>query len=357
MIDENRKIVITPYLARKLQILSLLAIWFVVLQHSSYGVSTGNCSGLLYRDLVAFGIADFPVPYFFVVSGFFLMKKFDGTFRWYKSEIAKRMRTLVRPYLIFCTLGIAIFNECPYRPILANYGITSQLPSVGTLWYVRTLFVLCLASPLIIGVTALLAKWRQLRVVIICILPLLLVFHLPCQSSVVAPLLYFSFGVFLSQYGACLGEVPVKLKVWVALLLMSALLTIRIVYSFCHPGEEQILQKAINPGCLILLWYGYDVLYSHSKCIRGLVEIIPNWVVNSTFFVYCIESFVRRLVNLTIFNPVKISNWLSSPVGALVNGMLVFISGIALAMILNRFVPRLYGVLSGGRGVRQKQSR
>ena len=68
--ETNKAIELTPAFSGKLRILSLLAIGCVVLQHASYGVSTETATGLLYRDLVALGFADFPVPYFFIVSGF-----------------------------------------------------------------------------------------------------------------------------------------------------------------------------------------------------------------------------------------------------------------------------------------------
>lgn len=66
------QIKITPYLAHKMRVISLFAICFVVLQHASYGVATNNALGLVYRDIVSLGIADFPVPYFFCRIRFLL---------------------------------------------------------------------------------------------------------------------------------------------------------------------------------------------------------------------------------------------------------------------------------------------
>ena len=348
--NESKQIVVTQYLSRKLQILSLVAIAFVVLQHSSYGVPPNCISGLLYRDLISLGVADFPVPYFFIVSGFFFMKRFRTAFSWYKAELTKRSKSLLLPYLIFCTLGLIVYREYAYRGLLDNYGITSLLPVVGPLWYVRTLFVLCVISPLLILAVNLMEHSKILRTCIIIALPVMLAMRLPFQSSIVAPLIYFTFGIFLSRHGACLADIRPRNKVAFAILLAFILTSIKITHSIINPDAEPILRKAIIPETLVVLWYGYDWAYIKISWVKTIIEKMPPILIKSTFFIYCTETFLRTFANWAIFTPLGLNKLMRFPVGALFMAFIITLLAFVIAQILNRLCPKLYAILSGGRG-------
>lgn len=348
--NRSKQIVITPYLSRKLQILSLVAIAFVVLQHSSYGVSTNCISGLLYRDLISLGFADFPVPYFFIVSGFFFMKRFSTSFSWYKAELAKRAKSLLLPYMVFCTLGLIVYREYACRGLLDNYGITSLLPVVGPLWYVRTLFVLCVISPLLILTVNLMERSKLLRTCVLIALPVMLAVRLPFQSSIVAPLIYFTFGVFLFRHGACLADIKPRSKIAVALSLALILTAIKTTHSIMNPESEPILRKAIIPETLVVLWYGYDWAYGKFSWVKSIIEKMPLILLKSTFFIYCTETFLRTFSNWAILSPLGLNKSMRLPVGAIFMAFIVMLLGFALAQILNRLCPKLYATLSGGRG-------
>ena len=345
-----KQIVVTPYISRKLQILSLVAIAFVVLQHSSYGVSTNCFSGLLYRDLISLGFADFPVPYFYIVSGFFFMKRFNASVSWYKGELTKRAKSLLLPYLVFCTLGLIVYREYACRGPLDNYGITSLLPVVGPLWYVRTLFVLCVLSPLLILTVNLMERSKVFRMCVLIALPLILAVRLPFQSSIVAPLIYFTFGVFLSRHGVCLADIKPRNKIAVALSLAFILTVIKTTHSIANPESEPILRKAIIPETLVILWYGYDLAYSKFSWVKTRIEKMPLILIKSTFFIYCTETFLRTFATWAIFTPLGLNKLMGRPVGALFMACIVMFLAFILAQILNRLCPRLYAILSGGRG-------
>ena len=350
----NRSIETTPLLSGKLRILSLLAIGCVVLQHASYGVSTENATGLLYRDLVSLGFADFPVPYFFIVSGFFFMKKYSPTFKWYGGELSKRLKTLALPYFIFCTLGILVYRSFSYEALLKDYGITDLLPVVGSLWYVRTLFVLCVCSPLMIAVAELLARHRTVRLCALFLLPFLLIPRLPCQSSVIAPVVYFTFGIFLSRFGACLVTVPLRRKLLGAMALLAILLPLKLAHSFAAPSAEPILRKAMIPGTLALVWFGYDWFYAHFPRLERGLSLIPDFIVRATFFIYCSESFIRLFLDKVLLVPCGCTGILRTPLGAVAWATLAIAFSLLLAGCLGKFAPQAYAVLSGGRGGRKR---
>ena len=349
--ETNKAIELTPALSGKLRILSLLAIGCVVLQHASYGVSTETATGLLYRDLVALGFADFPVPYFFIVSGFFFMKKYDATFKWYCGELSKRLRTLALPYFLFCSLGIFVYRSSPHASLLKDYGITDMLPVIGSLWYVRTLFVLCVCSPILIVVADQLARHRALRRFGVLLLPFLLIPRLPCQSSVIAPIVYFLFGIFLSRFGACLAAVPLRRKLLGALALLAILLPIKLAHSFSAPNAEPILRKAMIPGTLALVWFGYDWLCTCVPRFAERVSAVPDFVVRATFFIYCSEGLSRLFWQKILLEPSGIVGVLHTPLGAVLWAGLAIVFCVIFAWCLGRFSPKVYALLSGGRGV------
>lgn len=283
------------------------------------------------------------------------MKRFDGTFRWYNfrwynSELIKRIKTLLLPYFIFCTLGILLCRSYPYKTLLDDYGITSLVTVVGALWYVRTLFVLCILSPLLILVVMAFTHFKTLRDIFLFALPFLLILRLPCQSSVVAPIIYFTFGLFLSRYGTCFANVTAKRKITWACILAGLLMIAKISYTFNSPEAEPILRKAMIPEYLIIIWYGYDLLYNNIPKFRKHSESIPEIILNATFFIYCMELFLRMFWQRALFAPLRIQTILNSPIGPFILTLLVVSSGMMLAKFLDRFAPKLYAILSGGRG-------
>lgn len=56
--------------------------------------------GKLIREIVTHGLCQIAVPFFFVVSGYFLSRHFDEV-GWYRRELFKRLRSLAVPYLFW----------------------------------------------------------------------------------------------------------------------------------------------------------------------------------------------------------------------------------------------------------------
>ena len=95
--------------SNKIKILSFCSIIFVVWMHAYYLESERWPIIYFAQKFVAL-FADFAVPLFFIISGFLFFTNFNkvgGTANFFISKIKKRMRTLILPYVIWCTLFIA----------------------------------------------------------------------------------------------------------------------------------------------------------------------------------------------------------------------------------------------------------
>ena len=60
-------------LSLKIQILSSIALAFVVLQHSSADVESCSAVGFVWRNAIAYGVADYPVSFFFCCRDSFFL--------------------------------------------------------------------------------------------------------------------------------------------------------------------------------------------------------------------------------------------------------------------------------------------
>lgn len=114
----------------------------------------------------------FAVPFFFAASGFFLAGHFAEK-GWYKTEIAKRVRSLVVPYFVWTVLFAAIgvgasviigllsgnsllgAFEDYYGPLkTVVWQMTGldlfHMPLMAQIWYLRALFCLVVVSPVFV---------------------------------------------------------------------------------------------------------------------------------------------------------------------------------------------------------------
>lgn len=156
---------ITRDLSRRLATLSFVTSCLVVFIHSVLTSSPDSWLGCFEHEIKRY--ADVAVPVFFFLSGFFLAGHF-GESGWWGREVEKRVRTLLVPYVVWSLIGAVLaWGLDPLLWKLSGNGGTwtwptlgdwlnllgvnvwaCRTPLVGVLWYVRSLFVLVVLSPL-----------------------------------------------------------------------------------------------------------------------------------------------------------------------------------------------------------------
>ena len=158
--------IVSPQVSARIANTSLVAALAVAFLH--FAVESGQAGldmpvRMLLRDLCRFA-----VPYFFLVSGFFLSGHV-GEEGWWRRETLKRLRTILVPYLVwslvfgvFMLASVAGPELCrthafdwsawwhAKRFLLVGLDLREP-PLLLPLWYLRTLLLLVLMSPVLFG--------------------------------------------------------------------------------------------------------------------------------------------------------------------------------------------------------------
>ena len=136
--------------------LSVFWMFAIVLYHTSFAVEA-----CWYKELMS-DCRMGGVGFFFLVSGYFLMKRYEkgGLIRWWKGEVYKRIFSVLVPYFTWCAIGVIVHcimngigDVCNMKIIAGMLGLSSLLPMANTpLWYLKFLFIFVFLSPMIIKV-------------------------------------------------------------------------------------------------------------------------------------------------------------------------------------------------------------
>lgn len=171
-------------LSTRLANIGLLCSFLVVGIHVAHPSQSGTLTWYM-NQFFRVGICTIAVPCFFVISGFLLAGHFDEH-SWWKKEVSKRLRSLVVPFVIWGLLYLGFASSLSLfadyragRPVgthncFANWAWVSGLglnpfrqPGLGPLWFVRSLFLLVVASPLFVW----LLRRRMIPVLLFCLVP------------------------------------------------------------------------------------------------------------------------------------------------------------------------------------------
>jgi len=294
------------------------------------------------------------VPYFFLVSGYFLANRADEP-GWWGKAVVKRLRTLGVPYLVWCLVPIVLFTLCwpgyesggecwrvlpKASAIRAAFGLNIfTAPEANRpLWYVRALMLLVLASPLLVWLVRKGRHWT--------LLALLALYWSVNTWSLGAPAWWVSVrwrlvwifgfsleGLFYFCVGIFLALNPIRLGGRALLALGLAGLGVGL--------GGMVLEMA---GVYA---YGYPILVSIPLLMMLLWRLTPSaqWpaaLVGSSFAVYVVHPIVIRALNA--------ANLLSATPWRFVLELLVAAPvAFFVTLALHRLLPRTASVVFGGR--------
>lgn len=278
------------------------------------------------------GINQLAVPFFFVMSGFFLAAHVDEK-GWYARALRKRLRSLVVPLFIWCvlwaffTIPLAVALNMRsgrelYANLLTGWGAFRYLalditrtPALGPLWYVRCLFLFVIISPVIV--------WLIKRTHFLCLLifgGMYIAYSRLCGNVSffsygfsLEGLFYFAIGIYLRMRDFSL-EIRPKMGIFLF-------------------------------GFGVFLFLMVSRFMSIAIMIVGLWGMIPSWrfprvLITNTFPVYLVHMFV-----LLLFGNERIR---SVPLAVGV-GLSAIALSVFAAETIRRTMPRMSQFLWGGR--------
>ena len=342
-----------------MMVANLIAIIMITAIHyntKSHVVTNGAVLGWNYltQEFLINGLARSAVPYFALISGFFLFMQYPEH-KSYGKLLHDRFYTLLVPYILAATI---IFSSITLAKLLngntsflnmrtAFYGIFIT-PLSSQFWFLRDLCLLVVISPL------LLPKSRLLQYTLgLCLfLPWLMNWQITPTIGDwyvinIETLFFFYLGGQLSCRGEllnCIANSSTKLTALTALLLFFILIT------------------RINIDPTIDLWYTNDNKYIFLSLILYKTTI----VVGIICLIQIASLFHKnvRLIHLSglaffvfLFHFVPLSFLISRLSDMIVAKEFAFyisfpaatVTVFAIAHLMAKNAPRLFGILCGGR--------
>lgn len=363
-ISNTTKNAITAGLSRRISVFGFFCALLIVLLHSTprptYGTWEWWVASFLGRD----GLCRIAVPFFFLASGFLLAGHVCDQGWWWR-ELNKRVKTLIVPYFVWIVIGF-LFNsilwyaiglyghKCDfqspfYRPVslwLTNIvGANPFSNSVGILWYVRSLFLLVIASKI-------------------------LVLALRCMGWVFVIVLFAAYGIFAVSFTGGATDIVTCFEYFLTLRGLCYF-TIGIALRYCRFGFMLECSRTVS---FVLLIVGVGLLFLKVIFLRevalkaaAVTDIImvpmlcagffitarniclPRWLVDNAFAIYLIHMKVL-LLTMPVIVIAGIKEKLGVSVALWIARFAVAASiSLFTAVLLKKYVPRCSSVLFGGR--------
>lgn len=336
----------------KMSLMSAICALLVITIHVC-NIEVYEFSGLLYwiETFISLGVAEMAVPFFFLSSAFFQFSKERSV----KEVYLNKLKTVVVPYLLWnCIYLIAFF-------VLKRLGITKMgMESVNlknilegvfffqynlVFWFMYQLILLNLLYPVF---RFILKKGKIFAIAIDIIL--IIIFELFGEITFyqyywilsLSSVIYFFTGAIIGEYyrDAVINSVNQNKKIRVLVCMIAVLLFLTDFvncYVWHIPGVPSL--KLFKNFALI------TALFMILDC-RILKK--PGRLSNLTFMIYAMHSLILESVEKIIY--------LLLPHTPLFAGIDYFLAPVitlliicTVCMVMNRYVPSLYGILSGNR--------
>ncbi|MEI8004800.1 MAG: acyltransferase [Bacteroidota bacterium] len=320
---------------------------------------------------LANGIFRFRIPMLFIISGYLFAMHDD---RSYKSRAGKRFRTLFLPYLIWSALGLAFtygLELFPWsralvsgshvaqiddtRQLLHNYKWYELLvcwlllPIPYQLWFIRVLFIYNLAYPVL--------RWcvmnRTGRWIFFSSATLLWLATINVGLIEGEGLLFFSLGIWMQKNSFDIESPSSRLKpaLWGIMFVSFAFIKTFLAWK----GQPllggavfpilTLMHKAVVLSGLVACWYGLDPMVkwfmkrTWFTWLSAFAFII--YALHTPLIAYVITPFLSLLEPMPAFH---LAAFILLPI-------IVIGFCIITGFILRFLTPKIYSVLTGGRGM------
>lgn len=347
----------TEYLSKKLKWLSILMTVLVVTIHAfNFDYLLGNTNSFLnyiyFSPSIYLGRS--AVPLFFLISGILFFKACDAfPFAVYRDKVQKRVKTILIPYLcisaIFMLLvWITHHDAIPYYwkidKVLADSSLKNILitwilkPQAYYLWFLRNLFVLALASPIIYW---LIKKGGWFFIAPTFAAWLLFGHFLP---SAMLSFTFFALGGFISIKKINLPQ-KVGLKYLIACVLFWFFYVVisNSDLDLTAPHKQALINAYTFLG-IVIAWLSYD--YINPKFVERVSKSLL------AHYIFCVYLFHQ--IFLTLITQVWLHTTGNNQIESVLpmyylSIVLSILLSIGVAFGLEKAVPPIYRIITGSR--------
>lgn len=353
----------TKDISQKFKIISLLSMVMVIFLHS-YNIK--NTVGYLFepntffsffnifiQNIISQGLARIAVPIFFLLSGYLFFKNFN--FLIYKDKIAKRVYTLLIPYLFWAALSVFIYFILQSIPGFSHFFKNELIqdlsfqqliiktwidPTNYPLWFLRDLMLLIIISPLLFYLI------KKIPVLFFSLLSVQWFFNIPetLLSLNSEPILFFSVGAYFSIISDKFLSIKILNKNLIYLLsIYLIILIIKAVILTIYPSYAQMLILTIIHKIsillgIVILWFVLD-RYKLSKMY---------FLTNFTFLFYVFHEPTLTILKKAGYSVLGKSS-LSSFFLYIIAPIVIIIFLTILGHILKKYYPKIASIITGNR--------
>lgn len=339
--------------SKKVTTVLFLMSMLVVLIHNDntmvYGIKRDFTSFAgAFIKLLSQDLGSLAVPMFFLLSGG-LFYRFDLREGWstLRGKLSRRIYSTLVPYLLWNIIYTGIYLILPQSIAWLRTGTSPGSNFLWKLlrgvflaeycfsfWYLRNLMVLMLLSPLIM--TLLRHKYVSLAATALWGLAAAMEWN-PADWLYSSSVFYYLSGAWLMQYRR---DFFLKQRSSLWLLGVGVLVVLR--YLNLTPG---LLGWVIDMTAIPITWMG----------LKGVERIANTGFCRQSFIIYSLHPLIvpfwRRLFAAVYGEKMSLTVWI---IGSYLLAAMLSVGTLYIlcTYVLPRF-PRLFNLLSGGRGVRK----
>lgn len=297
-------------------------------------------------------------PTFMAISGFMFFWSFSMSLKSYRYKVAKRLKNLAAPFLLWSSLGIGLFLILQMLPVTQVFFSKPYLyemnwwdllrilimdPIPYQLWFLRDLIIMSLLSPLVYLVLG-----SRFSLLMLGTGFAIWFFNLPELGLNNKTTFFYILGAWCAiqkkqnRFNAFKtwlqgrSGLLVTLSLWLVLTVMGSIIRVR---------EDLVIEPVYKLQILCgmnVLWYGY------SYWARFLNFAWVDHVKTLTFFIYASHEPLTRIVSKALLNLTPENSLAALLVYFLTMGLVVGVCSLS-GIFLKKRLPAVYGPLSGWR--------
>lgn len=363
-------------LSHKFRFFTFLCITLLVYVHG-YNLNNAYLSPFTTMDerltfttffeyLFANGLLRFRIPLLFLISGY-IYSLYDT--RPYSVQIKRRFKSLIIPYFAWSVFGLLLTFLLQQIPFTANIVSSAAVDQLGDnrpyteigwhgilprllwgdiayqMWFILVLFVYNLIYPFI--------RWMVMRVPYIW-LPLvgfLWYIHFNAGLAEGQGLLFFSLGVWIEKRNISIEKPPAWLSIGHAWIFFIGVCIVKTFMAFeLDPAEMSTyfilltLYQLSIPAGIVAIWFSADKLVQWSMNKKWFQRAAGYsfflYGMHIPLLAYVMQAAVMYLDKIPEY---RLLTYIFVPA-------MVALFCIAVGMLLKKTMPKVYAVVTGGRG-------